>query len=244
MPRLTTHPESAEKAASSDNPLVDDVAARIRDMIMSGEIPIGSQLRQAELAKTFGVSRTPIREALRQLQSGGLIEVQPNRGAVVRVPVPWEVREAYEVRAELEGLAAARAASRISREAIARLREANRSMYELSLARAAGKPTEETGFDPGNDVLHGLLLEISGNSRLVQVVSEINHTFPRNVSAQLLLEDARRREDNFHEHERIIDALEAGDAETARAEVRAHVLAAGEQLAYWYERRSSTVFHG
>ena len=81
---------------------VDEIAAKIRARIMSGDIPIGAQLRQAELASDFGVSRTPVREALRQLQTGGLIDVVPNRGAVVRVPAPWEVREAYEVRAELD----------------------------------------------------------------------------------------------------------------------------------------------
>ncbi|MEV9375813.1 GntR family transcriptional regulator, partial [Klebsiella pneumoniae] len=93
------------------------------------DIPIGAQLRQAELANDFGVSRTPVREALRQLQTGGLIEVLPNRGAVVRVPAPWEVREAYEVRAELEALAAARAVERISRSDVTRLRAANQDMY-------------------------------------------------------------------------------------------------------------------
>jgi DNA-binding GntR family transcriptional regulator len=99
--------ETAE-ILSGGNALVDDLATRIRSQIMSGEIPIGAQLRQAALATTFGVSCTPVREALRQLQNGGLIEVLPNRGAVVRVPAPWEVREAYEVRAELEALAATR----------------------------------------------------------------------------------------------------------------------------------------
>jgi DNA-binding GntR family transcriptional regulator len=67
-----------------DNALVDDLAARIRAKIMSGEIPIGAPLRQADLASQFGISRTPVREALRQLQTGGLIEVVPNRGARAR----------------------------------------------------------------------------------------------------------------------------------------------------------------
>ena len=92
--------------------LVDEIASAIRNRIMTGEIAIGSQLRQAELAQELGVSRTPVREALRQLQTSGLIDVLPNRGAVVRVPAPWEVREAYEVRAELEGLACERAVGR------------------------------------------------------------------------------------------------------------------------------------
>jgi DNA-binding GntR family transcriptional regulator len=64
------------------------------------------------------------------------------------------------------------------------------------------------------------------------------------VSAQLLVNDSRHREENFAEHGRILDALERGDVEAARAEMREHVIKAGEQLARWYERRSSTVFKG
>ncbi|WP_432564242.1 GntR family transcriptional regulator [Kineococcus sp. SYSU DK003] len=229
--------------ATSGPALVDDVAARIRERIMSGEIPIGAQLRQAELATDFGVSRTPVREALRQLQSGGLIEVLPNRGAVVRVPAPWEVREAYEVRAELEALAAARAVERISAAEIEELRAANQNMYDRSLTLSEGHAAPSPAR-PGNDAFHTTIATISANARLARVVNDINETFPRNVSAQLLVTDARQRDENFREHERIIAALEAGDAEAAAREMRRHVRKAGEHLAHWYERRSSTVFRG
>src|SRR6266581_4731171 len=143
---------------TDDGPLVDDIAARIRARIMNGELAIGKPLRQAALATEFGVSRTPVREALRQLQNGGLIEMQPNRGAVVRVPAPWEVRQAYEVRAELEGLAARRAASRITERGLAALREHNAVLRE-SAARAAG---EETGggnptTTAANDCFHTVI---------------------------------------------------------------------------------------
>ncbi|WP_432537158.1 GntR family transcriptional regulator [Kineococcus arenarius] len=232
-----------EGAAKSGPALVDDVAARIRERIMSGEIPIGAQLRQAELAADFGVSRTPIREALRQLQTGGLIEVLPNRGAVVRVPAPWEVREAYEVRAELEALAAARAVERISAAEIKELRAANQNMYDRSLTLSEGQ-AEPTSRRPGNDVFHTMIASISANTRLARAVSDINETFPRNVSAQLLVSDARQRDENFREHERIVAALAVGDAEAAAREMRDHVRKAGEHLAHWYERQSSTVFRG
>lgn len=238
--------EAADQPASgiSGHALVDDIAARIRARIMSGEIPIGAQLRQAELANDFGVSRTPVREALRQLQTGGLIDVVPNRGAVVRVPAPWEVREAYTVRAELEGLAAVLSASNASRGDIDRLRAANQAMYDHSLAEH-----EEVSDTPGdsrrdNDIFHSTIADLSGNTRLARSIHEINETFPRNVSAQLLVNDSRHRDENFSEHGRILDALERGDVETARTEMREHILKAGEQLARWYERRSSTVFKG
>ncbi|MCM6762945.1 GntR family transcriptional regulator [Rathayibacter sp. ZW T2_19] len=225
-----------------DNALVDDLAARIRAKIMSGEIPIGAPLRQADLASQFGISRTPVREALRQLQTGGLIEVVPNRGAVVRVPVPWEVREAYEVRAELESLAARRAVDRLDDATIAELRSVNAAMYERSLAVAAGTATERDGS--ANDQFHGLIYQASGNTRLGRMLVEINDAFPRNVSGLVLRENSRHREENFREHEEIVDAFVAGDHDRAAGIMREHVLRAGEHLAHWYERRSSTVFTG
>ncbi|MET0780953.1 MAG: GntR family transcriptional regulator [Microbacterium sp.] len=228
----------------SGHALVDDIAAKIRSRIMSGEIPIGAQLRQAELANDFGVSRTPIREALRQLQTGGLIDVVPNRGAVVRVPSPWEVREAYTVRAELEALAAVLSVGNASQDDVERLRAANQAMYDRSIVERDEANGSALGSRRENDIFHSTIAELSGNSRLARSIDEINETFPRNVSAQLLVNDSRHREENFHEHSRIIDALERGDAEGARAEMREHVLKAGEQLARWYERRSSTVFKG
>jgi DNA-binding GntR family transcriptional regulator len=223
--------------APTNSALVDETAAAIRTRIMSGDIPIGAQLRQAELAKALGVSRTPVREALRQLQAGGLIEVVPNRGAVVRVPAAWDVRETYEVRAELEGLACERAVTRITRDGLAELREVN-ALLRPGAAPADGSSTA------ANDRFHTLIHGIAGNERLAKIIKEINEAFPRNLSALVLQDTPRYREDNFAEHERIIAALATQDAQQARREMQAHVTNAGEQLARWYERRSATVFRG
>lgn len=226
--------------------LVDEIAASIRKRIMSGEIAIGAQLRQAELAKELGVSRTPVREALRQLHTSGLIEVVPNRGAIVRVPAPWEVRDAYEVRAELEGLVCERAVSRINDTELEALRAANRGMRAaISDPTPAGQPAgDEPPTVEFNDAFHTTLHRVAANQWLARAINEINEAFPRNVSWLVLADDSRRREENVREHERIVDALAAGDGATAREEMRTHVISAGEQLARWYERRSSTVFIG
>jgi DNA-binding GntR family transcriptional regulator len=222
--------------------LVDDTAAAIRERIMSGEIPIGAQLRQADLAATLGVSRTPIREALRQLQSGGLIEVVPRRGAVVRVPAPWEVREAYEVRAELEGLACERAVFQITPAQLDELRHTNDVLREGPPASPNAMPISPT--TAANDRFHTLIHEIAGNDRLARTIRDINDAFPRNVSALVLQDNPRLRTNNLAQHERIVEALAANDPELARREMRDHVIAAGEALARWYERRSQTVFRG
>jgi DNA-binding GntR family transcriptional regulator len=239
-----TEADPSTAAPKAGAALVDDLAARIRDRIMTGEISIGAQLRQAELAHDYGVSRTPIREALRQLQAGGLIEVLPHRGAVVRVPAPWEVREAYEIRAELEALAASRAVSRITRGQIEELRTANQEMFDASAAAAADPESDTPTHRQSNDVFHTLITSISGSARLAKTIDDINATFPRNLSAQLIITDARHREENFAEHERILEALADGDAARAADQMREHVIKAGEQLAHWYEQRSSTVFRG
>jgi len=232
----------------STSALVDDTAAVIRGLIMSGEIPIGAQLRQAELATLLGVSRTPIREALRQLQTGGLIEVVPNRGAVVRVPAPWEVREAYEVRAELEGLACERAVRLITAETIDDLRATNEILRrkpgpEAAKEEAARATASPSSYNP-NDHFHTVIHHVAENERLARVIKEINEAFPRNVSALVLRDNPRHRDENYAEHERIIAAFVAGDGKLARQEMQAHVINAGDQLARWYERRSATVFKG
>jgi len=81
--------------------LVDKLAAELQARVLSGELPAGTRLRQEALAEQFGVSRTPVREALRQLQAAGIVELRPRRGALVRGLSPREIRDAYEVRAEL-----------------------------------------------------------------------------------------------------------------------------------------------
>jgi DNA-binding GntR family transcriptional regulator len=225
--------------------LVDEIAAAIRKRIMSGQIPIGAQLRQAELASELGVSRTPVREALRQLHTSGLIEVVPNRGAVVRVPSPWEVRDAYEVRAELEGLACERAVTRINDTELKELRAANQSMRdEIAEPTDDNPPDSEPPTVEFNDVFHTTIHRVADNDWLARAINEINQSFPRNVSWLVLAGNQRQREENVAEHDRIVDALEAGDAATARAEMGTHVKNAGEQLARWYESRSATVFVG
>ena len=88
------------------------VAERLRAQIVAGELPSGSKLRQVEIARRFGVSTTPVREALAALQREGLVRLHPQRGAVVFVPTVADLREHYEIRAALEALAASCTAER------------------------------------------------------------------------------------------------------------------------------------
>jgi DNA-binding GntR family transcriptional regulator len=236
-------PDQKNGGQETEN-LVEELAERIRERIMTGEIPIGAQLRQAQLAAEFGVSRTPIREALRQLQTGGLITVVHNRGAVVRVPSPWEVRSAHEVRAELEGLAAERAATRITEQQIAQLRKANETMRKATERPRPPRQGAQAPTTVANDEIHTIIHEAARNPWLARMISQINESFPRNVLSLVLAEDPQARRDNVDEHDAIINALEAHDKAAAREAMRRHVLDAGEALARWYEERSTTVFSG
>lgn len=120
----------------ADAQLVDHIVREVRDRVFAGTLPVGSWLRQEAIAAEFAVSRTPVREALRELQARGIVSLLPNRGALVRGPTLKEIREAYAVRAELEGLAARLAANRVSAADLDRLRQAE-ALFERAAARLA-----------------------------------------------------------------------------------------------------------
>src|SRR5206468_1408313 len=104
----------------------DDLARALEEAIVTGEIPPGSVLRQEHLSEQFQVSRTPVREALRRLAALGLVSFEPNRGVRVRMLALDELREAFLVRAELEGLATEIATPKMGAEELAALEDAER----------------------------------------------------------------------------------------------------------------------
>jgi len=223
--------------------LVDDLAAAIQSKVMLGEIPIGSWLRQEHLAEQFGVSRTPVREAIRKLQAGGIVELVPNRGALVRGPDLRDIHEAYVVRAELEGLAAELAAERVD-DAILRELDQAEELFEHALGeftsleggvRAEAAARQE--WVRANDLFHQTVQAAAGNARLRQSIAEVHRSFPRALTVRPLVEDPSLAGPNVAEHRAIRDAMGAHDAAGARQAMRAHVLHAGALVAQWFERR-------
>lgn len=228
--------------------LVDRLASAIQARVLSGEIPSGSRLRQETLATEFGVSRTPVREALRKLQAGGIVLVEPNRGAVVRGPTAREAREAYEVRAELEGLAAELASRRISDDELRRLHEAQdlfrRSMatlLEWKQRRRAHetRPPEKAHDDwhHGNDMFHLAVQVASGNDRLRGTLADLHTSFPRDLTWMVLGESSRLLEHNVAQHAAVLDAIEHHDPVEARRLMTEHVRYAGELVVRRFEER-------
>jgi DNA-binding GntR family transcriptional regulator len=228
--------------------LVDRLASTIQARVLSGEIPTGSRLRQETLASEFGVSRTPVREALRKLQAGGLVQLEPNRGAVVRGPSAREVREAYEVRAELEGLAAELAAVRIRDDELHRLHEAQ-AMFGRSVATLlawrrdrVGDPPPEDAHDEwihANDLFHLVIQEAAGNSRLRATLADLHTSFPRDLTWIVLGESSHLLEQNVAQHARILGAIELREPADARRRMTEHVRTAGELVLRRFEERSA-----
>jgi DNA-binding GntR family transcriptional regulator len=224
--------------------LVDKLAAALQARVLSGELPSGARLRQEALAEEFGVSRTPVREALRKLQASGLVELEPNRGALVRALTPREIRDAYEVRAELEGLAAALAGERVDQEQLDALRGAQRdfrrALEHTVAARAKGTEPSDREIDRwgrANDVFHLVIQEASGNPVLLEAIGHLHRSFPRDLSRTVLGESTTLLEENVGEHEAILDALARHDGTTARALMSQHVRNAGRLVVLRAEQR-------
>jgi DNA-binding GntR family transcriptional regulator len=224
--------------------LVDRLAAAIHSRVLSGEIPTGTRLRQETLAAEFGVSRTPVREALRKLQSAGIVEVAPRRGALVRAPTSRDVREAYQVRAELEGLAAELAVTLIRDEQLDRLRESERhfrhAIDDVIEARRSGRPPQpwsaESEWERANDVFHQVIQDAAGNRQLLAAIAHLHQTFPRHLTWAALSTSSHLLAENIEQHHRILAAIERRDPARARREMAAHVRAAGTLVALLVER--------
>lgn len=195
------------------------VLAGLRARVLSGTVPPGSWLREAALAGELGVSRTPVREALRTLAAEGLIEHVPNRGARVLSWTAQEVEETYRLRALLEGEAAARAARWASSEQL-RVMEQAQQCYEEAVA-AGARARERAGC---NDAFHAAVVAGSDSPRLSLLLSTIS-SGPLTVRAIGVYSDDDVQR-SVLAHRDIVTAVRARDDQLAAAAMRSHLLAA------------------
>lgn len=227
---------------TSSEQLVSSLVDRIFAKIVAGEYPPGSHLRQEALAQEFAVSRTPIREALRQLEMKGVIHHRPNQGAVVLAPSARDIREIYQVRAELEGLAISLAAEWITDEQTERMRRAQKRFADTVDKLIAARKTNSKAhlksvpnWVESNDEFHGVVIEASGNRRLKQVIQDLHYGFIRNVMLSAQTMDGRRMRENVSQHEEILSAITRHDALEARRLMTHHILRSGELAVWWLE---------
>ncbi|MBI2218422.1 MAG: GntR family transcriptional regulator [Candidatus Rokubacteria bacterium] len=192
----------------------------IRRRILSGEYPPGTTLSEAALGRTFGISRTPVREALMRLQEEGLTAILARRGAIVRILSVQEIQEILIVREALEGAAAALAASRISRGTIAEVRK-QWLEYLDTLSEATLGQIDKRGVE-----FHAIVVEASGNRTLARMLEGIRGRIEggRQLYIRTSGEAAvRRARVTCEEHLKVLDALETGEPERAEAVMRQHL---------------------
>ena len=224
--------------------LADEIAFRLQRKILNGDFQPGSRLVQDELCQIFGVSRTPIREALRKLQAQHLVEVIPNRGAKVRVFDKNELVEVYTIRAELEGLGCELAAAKLTPRIRAKLKEIQGKLAAgvSRFARQEVGPDDEAPFNSvineTNAEFHQTIHRAAGNAHLVRIIADLLQFFPKDYIWQAVRSSLREfLELNVEEHERVLDCLVSGDASGARREMKRHVLHAGSRLVSYLENK-------
>ncbi|GAA4910190.1 GntR family transcriptional regulator [Actinomycetospora succinea] len=203
--------------------LVDELAAVLRERIYSGRYPGGARLPQENLAAELGVSRTPLREALRVLEQEGLIRVAPGQGARVVTGDVATLLQAYELRAVVDGLAA-RLAARL-RPSPARCRDLRRV---IATQRAALEPWSPRAYTGANVDFHEQILYLSGNEFLVGQAPLLRMT--AQVFAPVALVDPARAQRAIAEHEGIASAIEDGAEDDAERLARAHVQTTIDEL--------------
>jgi DNA-binding GntR family transcriptional regulator len=219
---------------------------RIRDKFLAGELVAGMTLSENQLAKELGMSRTPVREAIRQMEMEGLLDYAPRFGAVVRTPDAGELGEMYAVREALESFAAEAAAEAISSETLARLDELWNVMQQIS---REFEQTDEAFLD--GDLLqrflevdlefHQVIVDAAGNRYLSKIVKE-TRLLVRVFTSTFWRYDREKFAEANGFHERLLDALRAQDTEAARiATVEAMRVARKNALQAWdqQERFSS-----
>lgn len=210
--------------------LADEIAFRLQAAILDGLYPPGTHLLQDELCARFGVSRTPVREALRKLQAQHLVVVVPNRGAKVRVPSREELIEVYTVRAELEGFASELAAGLAGPETFAALDAAQARIDEAVAQLEASKlePDELPSFHrrlaSGNEDFHAAIHRAASNRHLQRIIDDLQGFFPKDYVWRAMHSSEELHELHFEEHRRVRDAIEAGDGKRARREMSRHIL--------------------
>ena len=215
---------SAVGDAVQHRQLKDSVYYRLREQIVSGELPPGYMLREAELAARFGVSKTPLREAFVRLEKDGFVTIPPYRSAVVAGYSQQDLRETYEVRELLEGQCAREAAVNIATEDLAAL---NRVIRDSEQALKSGETERLTALI---DEFDTLLYAQCKNSKITAMLDNIRDHVTR--IGRLTIAIPGRLESSVAEHRGIYEAIVSRDGPRAENLMRQHILSVmADQLA-------------
>lgn len=188
---------------------------KIRNDILSGNFAPGEELKEATLGKQLGVSRTPVREALRQLELEGLVQIAPNRGAKVIGISRQDVEDIYLMRARLEGLAARKAARQIKEEDLAELEEV------ILLSEFHVKKPESNQMVRLDGRFHEIMYRSSGSRMLDHVLTDFHHYVKMARSSSV--KSKHRAEESVKEHKKILEAIKARNEDLAEQLASEHI---------------------
>lgn len=206
----------------SYRPLRETVCEVLRDAIRRGVLEPGERLMEVQLAEELGISRTPVREAIRKLEQEGYVIMMPRRGTYVSNVSVHDVKEIFEIRSALESLSIVLATMRIEPEELEKLR--------ALLVEIEGH-IERKDIDKivATDVkFHGLLYQVSRNERLVTIINNLKEQLAR--FRTLSMSYPGRLKETLEEHRAIVEAIAAGDPDAARDAAERHMEQAEETL--------------
>ena len=206
----------------SYQPLRETVCEALREAIRNGVLEPGERLMEVQLADELGISRTPVREAIRKLEQEGYVIMMPRRGTYVSSVSVSDVKEIFEIRSALESLSTELAALRIEPDELEQLRTLLTEI-EGHIERKDMDKIVETDIK-----FHGLLYQVSRNERLVAIISNLKEQLARYRT--LSMSYPGRLKETLEEHRAMVEAIAAGDAEAAREAAERHMEQAEETL--------------
>ncbi|WP_088142897.1 GntR family transcriptional regulator [Achromobacter xylosoxidans] len=238
-----------DRAYPAAEELVQHLVESISAKIFNGAYAPGQKLRQETLAEEYDVSRTPVREAFRQLETKGLIVQQPRYGATVVAPTIKDIGANYWLRGELEGMAAELAARWISDADLQQLQathaecaEAVAALYTEVNAGGAAAPRQAAAsmrhWVVKNQEFHALIFRAAGNPSLERIIKDLHTDYTKNILNMTVLGmyEARMKK-NIEHHGAIVQALTARDTAASRAAMRTHIHESGEFVVDWLQKR-------
>lgn len=202
--------------------LYQQVAERLRNRIFAHELPPGTWIDEQALAESYGISRTPLREALKVLVSEGLVTLKPRRGCYVTEVTQEDLDQIFPIIALLEAQCASEAVKRMSADDL----EALEAIHER-LEQSAAMGDIENFFEANQD-FHAAVQQISGNRWLVQVITDLRKVLKLNRHHSLFVEG--RLAQSLIEHREILAALRGADPSLAESRMRTHLLAGRQAL--------------
>lgn len=212
--------------------LYQEVAERLRQRIFAHELPPGTWVDEQALAEQYGISRTPLREALKVLASEGLVTLKPRRGCYVTEISERDLDEVFSIMSMLEGECARLSATKATEGDFVRLRG-----IHADLEKAAEKGDIDRFFE-ANQAFHLALQEIADNRWLLHVIEDLRKVIKLSRHHSLFSEG--RLEQSLAEHRDIMGALLARDSARAEKHMRTHILSGRAALARIAEMRSAT----